>query len=87
MPPPNSKHKIWVSLKNNIDWDAIKIEAIFEGNVDICNPEVECEIRQDQTFALPEYLFSEVEQFVIKELTMLMSVPVDSTDDGQNILR
>jgi hypothetical protein len=24
---------------------------------------------------------------VIKELTMLMSVPVDSTDDGQNILR
>jgi hypothetical protein len=71
----------------NIDWDAIKIEAIFEGNVDICNPEVECEIRQDQTFSLPEYLFSEVEQFVVKELTMLMSVPVDSTDDGQNILR
>jgi hypothetical protein len=36
---------------------------------------------------LPEYLFAEVEQLVVKELTMLMSVPVDSTDDGQNILR
>jgi len=71
----------------NIDWDAIKIEAIFENNVDICDPKADCLVRQDQTFSLPEYLFSEVEQFVVKELTMLMSVPVDSTDDGQNILR
>jgi hypothetical protein len=37
--------------------------------------------------SLPEYLFSEVEQFVIKELTMTMSVPSDSSDDSQNILR
>jgi hypothetical protein len=71
----------------NIDWDAIKMEAIFEGNVDICDPKADCAIRQDETLPLPEYLFAEVEQMVIKELTMLMSVPVDSTDDGQNILR
>lgn len=71
----------------NIDWDAIKMEAIFEGEVDICNPEAECLVRQDETLPLPEYLFAEVEQLVVKELTMLMSVPVDSTDDGQNILR
>jgi hypothetical protein len=71
----------------NIDWDAIKMEAIFEGNVDICDPAAECLVRQDETLPLPEYLFAEVEQLVVKELTMLMSVPVDSTDDGQNILR
>jgi hypothetical protein len=71
----------------NIDWDAIRMEAIFEGEVDICDPKVECMVKQDEVFSLPEYLFSEVEQFVVKELTMLMSVPVDSTDDGQNILR
>lgn len=74
----------------NIDWDAIKVEAIFEGDKAsfLCpDTKVECEIRQDQAFSLPEYLFSEVEQFVLKELTMIMQVPTDGADDSQNSLR
>jgi hypothetical protein len=74
----------------NIDWDAIKMEAIFEGDKAsfLCpDSKVECEIRQDQPFSLPEYLFSEVEQFVLKELTMIMQVPPDGSDDSQNSLR
>ena len=70
----------------NIDWDAIRMEAIFEGKLDTCTTE-ECGIKQDQQFALPEYLFSEAEQFVIKELTMTMQVPTDGADDSQNTLR
>jgi len=70
----------------NIDWEAIRMEAIFEGTLDTCDTK-ECETRQNEPFSLPEYLFSEVEQFVIKELTMTMSVPIDSSDDSQNILR
>jgi hypothetical protein len=70
----------------NIDWDAIRMEAIFEGKLDTCTTE-ECGIKQDQKFALPEYLFSEAEQFVIKELTMTMQVPTDGADDSQNTLR
>ena len=70
----------------NIDWEAIRVEAIFEGALDICDT-TECQVFQDQTFALPEYLFSEVEQFVIKELTMMLSVPSDGPDDSQNSLR
>ena len=70
----------------NIDWDAIRIEAIFDGQLDTCDTDP-CTIRQDDTFVLPEYLFSEVEQFVIKELTMTMQVPTDGPDDGQNTLR
>lgn len=70
----------------NIDWDAIRAEAIFEGNIDTCDS-TECQIFQDTNFAIPEYLFSEVEQFVIKELTMAMQVPSDGPDDGQNALR
>lgn len=70
----------------NIDWEAIRVEAIFEGALDTCNT-TECQVFQDQTFALPEYLFSEVEQFVIKELTMMLSVPSDGPDDSQNSLR
>ena len=70
----------------NVDWEAIRMEAIFEGILDTCDTK-ECEIRQNEPFSLPEYLFSEVEQFVIKELTMTMSIPTDGPDDSQNTLR
>jgi hypothetical protein len=71
----------------NIDWDAIRMEAIFEGDVETCENQDNCQIKQDEVFSLPEYLFAEAEQFVVKELTTIMQVPVDSTDDGQNVLR
>jgi len=73
----------------NIDWDAIRVEAIFEGDKSeyLCDTEDLCEIRQDQALPFPEYLFSEIEQFVVKELTMAMQIPTDGPDDGQNALR
>ena len=70
----------------NVDWEAIRMEAIFEGTLDTCDTK-ECETIQNEPFSLPEYLFSEVEQFVIKELTMTMSIPTDGPDDSQNTLR
>lgn len=70
----------------NVDWEAIRMEAIFEGVIETCSTD-ECEIRQNETFSLPQYLFSEVEQFVIKELAMTMQVPTDGADDSINILR
>lgn len=73
----------------NVQWDAIKVEAIFEGSTGdfMCEPNDSCSLKQDQQFAIPEYLFSEVEQFVIKELTMTAQVPSNGADDNQNILR
>ena len=73
----------------NVEWDAIKVEAIFEGDTSgqTCVTQDDCKIRQDQPLPFPEYLFSEIEQFVIKELTMTMQVPTDGADDGQNSLR
>ena len=70
----------------NVDWEAIRMEAIFEGTIETCDTK-ECIVRQDEPFSLPEYLFSEVEQFVIKELTMTISIPTDGPDDSQNTLR
>lgn len=70
----------------NIDWEAIRIEAIFEGKVDACDTDP-CLVRQDDPLLFPEYLFSEIEQFVVKELTMAMQVPTDGPDDSQNALR
>lgn len=71
----------------NIDWEAIRMEAIFQGVTDPCDPSKECELAQDKPLSIPEYLYSEIEQFVIKELTMSMQVPTDGPDDSQNILR
>jgi hypothetical protein len=70
----------------NVDWDAIRMEAIFENNTVTCDTDP-CLIQQDQPLNIPEYLFSEVEQFVVKELTMAISVPTDGADDSQNALR
>jgi hypothetical protein len=70
----------------NVDWDAIRIEAIFENDVPTCDSD-QCELIQNQSLSIPEYLFSEVEQFALKELTMIAQIPVDGADDGQNILR
>ena len=70
----------------NIDWDAIRMEAIFENNTETCDTDP-CEVQQDKPLNIPEYLFSEVEQFVVKELTMAMQIPTDGPDDSQNALR
>ena len=70
----------------NVDWDAIRVEAIFENDVPTCDSD-DCLVEQDQPLNIPEYLFSEVEQFVIKEFTTTMQINVDNSDDSQNILR
>ena len=70
----------------NIDWDAIRIEAIFENQAETCDTDP-CLIKQDQPLSIPDYLFAEAEQFVMKELTTAMSVPTDGADDSQNSLR
>lgn len=70
----------------NLDWEAVRMEAIFDGDLDTCTSD-DCELQQDKPLTIPEYLFAEVEQFVVKELTMTMQVPTDGSDDGQNVLR
>ena len=70
----------------NLEWDAVKIEAIFENDVETCDSD-KCVIKQDQSLNIPDYLFSEIEQYVIKELTMSIQVPTDGADDSQNTLR
>jgi hypothetical protein len=70
----------------NIDWDAIRMEAIFENKVETCDTD-DCQIKQDEVLAIPDYLFSEAEQFVLKELTTITQMPADGADDSQNSLR
>jgi hypothetical protein len=73
----------------NVDWDAMKLEAIFEDNTSdfLCYSSDQCKIRQDLDLPFPEYLFSEIEQYVVKELTFTIQVPTNGADDSQNVLR
>ena len=85
-----NKRKYWWYLEGylyfpDLDWDAVRIEAIFENDVEKCDDE--CILRQDQALNIPDYLFSEIEQYVVQELTMTMQVPADGADDSQNTLR
>ena len=73
----------------NVEWDAIKVEGIFEGDTGDfqCNPEDQCVLKQDQNLPFPEYLFSEIEQYVLQEFVTTIKVPENGADDSQNSLR
>ena len=73
----------------NVQWDAMRLEAIIEGDTRefVCLNKDSCMIKQDSQLPFPEYLFSEIEQFAIKELTTTMSIPPNGSDDSQNVLR
>jgi hypothetical protein len=72
----------------NLEWEAVRIEGIFEDDISrfTCK-EDECKIRQDDTFNVPDYLLSELEAQVFKDLSGLFQIPPDPTDDKQNIAR
>jgi len=73
----------------NVQWEAIKVEGVFEDNISgfTCDKDLECRYRNDDQLPFPDYLFGEIEQYVLKELTMTINVPANGADDGQNALR
>jgi hypothetical protein len=72
----------------NIDWDAVRIEALFDGDVSYLKADAEpCTLIQDTFFRIPDFLFSEIEQYAIKELLTAGQIPADGADDSQNIFR
>lgn len=73
----------------DIEWEAIKVEGVFEDDISAytCDTSRECQMKVDQRLPFPEYLFSEIEQYVLKELTMTAQIPSDGADNSQNVLR
>lgn len=72
----------------NLDWDAVRIEGIFED--DICNFTCEsdcCIPRQDQLFNIPDYLHGEMEAAVMKDLITMFQLPSDAIGDKQSHAR
>jgi hypothetical protein len=73
----------------NLEWDQIRVEALWEGSTFglNCKSEDECTMPQDRNFPIPEYLFAEIEQYALKEFLATGQIMTDGPDDKQNVLR
>jgi hypothetical protein len=89
-----NKHKYYWHLDGhlylpNVDWDAIRIEGLFEEDISKynCDDSDECKFRQDQPLPVPDYLYAEIEGNVIKELGSIMTIPSDTHEDNRHLIR
>lgn len=70
-------------------WEAVRIEGIFEDNISMytCDTSDACQLRQEDTFSVPDYLIAAVEQMARQELFGSAQLPGDGATDKQSILR
>lgn len=73
----------------NLEWEAVRIEAIFEDSVGRwnCDPSDDCLLRQVESFNVPDFLHAEIESNVLKDFQITLSIPTDVAPDKQHILR
>lgn len=72
----------------NLEWDAVRIEGIFEEDISIftCASD-SCIQKTDQPFNVPDYLFGEIESNTFKDLAGMLSLPADASQDKQSGFR
>jgi len=72
----------------NIEWDAIKLEGVFNGDISKWTSEKdECIPRYLQKINIPEALFAEIEQQVMLVMTNTLSIPAEDSDNKINLHR
>jgi len=73
----------------NIEWEAIKLEGIFEGDIENYNCETQflCTPRYEHQIFIPDFLFSEIEQQVVNSLMNTMKIPTEDSDNKLNANR
>jgi len=73
----------------NVEWDAIKLEGVFEGDISgfTCDVDDDCIPRYKQQIFIPEFLFAEIETQVLNQLLNTMKVPSEDSDNKININR
>tara|TARA_R100000152_G_C6770071_1_gene196115 strand:- start:693 stop:1367 length:675 start_codon:yes stop_codon:yes gene_type:complete len=73
----------------NLEWDAIKLEGIFEGDISSwnCDTQFDCTPRYEQQIFIPEFLYTEIEQQVVNQMMATLKVPPEGADDKINIHR
>lgn len=73
----------------DLEWDAIRVEGIFSGDVNGygCDDCPKCIPRQEQAFNVPGYLHGELENHVMNDLKILLSIPPDDVLDKKSLTR
>jgi hypothetical protein len=71
----------------NLDWDAVRIEGIFEDDISAFTNGDKCQQRQDLYFNVPDYLLKDMELEVMKDLSIMFQLPSDDTQDKTSPLR
>lgn len=78
----------------DVNWPSVRIEGVFEDDISnykciTCNEnqEYNCVPRQDDSFNVPDYLHGEIESNVMKDLSIMLQIPTDNTQDNKNISR
>jgi len=75
----------------DVSWEAVRVEALFDEDIDYLNCSIkesnECVKQQDRVMSVPDYLFAEIEQLVIKEIFPSMQIPSDGAHNNENVLR
>jgi hypothetical protein len=72
----------------NLEWDAVKVEGVFDDDISDYNCDSEedkCTYYPDKTINIPEFLFSEIEQMVMRDLGIMLQVPQEPGQDAKNI--
>jgi len=72
----------------NVIWEAIKVEGLWDESIAMytCDGDI-CAPRQDEQVHIPDHLFAEIEQMVVKDLGLLLQIPPEGSDDKQSPLR
>lgn len=74
----------------NVEWDAVRVEGVFEEDISKYNCSTEegvdqCKSITDNSIAVPEFLFTEIEQLVVKDLAVMFQIPADPGQDAQSL--
>lgn len=72
----------------DIEWEAVRVEGIFTESTARfhCDGDV-CKRRQDDRLSIPDFVFAEVEQQVLRDLGFMIETPTETQDDKMNPLR
>lgn len=72
----------------NLTWESVRIEGLWDESINMytCDGD-QCAPRQYDQTHFPEYLFAEIEAAVVKDLTLLVQMPMENADDKQSPLR
>lgn|SRR5574343_143196 len=73
----------------NLEWDAVKIEGVFDEDISKfnCNCDDACIQRQLQQFNVPEFMDEEIDKLVLNDLGFTIRIPSDNIDDKINPAR